>query len=59
VPSEFADIGVRIEDDVLITADGPEILSDHELLPIEVEQLEALVGTQRGALDVMLPARSR
>lgn len=47
---------MRIEDDVLVTADGPEVLSDHESLPIDVERLEALVGTNKGAIDMMLAA---
>ena len=39
VPAEFRGIGVRIEDDVLVTADGPENLS--AALPRAVDEVEA------------------
>ena len=42
-PGPFAGIGVRIEDDVLVTRDGAENLTD--ALPVTVEQLEALLRT--------------
>ncbi|GAA4474522.1 aminopeptidase P family protein [Enteractinococcus fodinae] len=39
VPEEYRGIGVRIEDDILVTADGAESLSAH--LPRTVEDIEA------------------
>ncbi|MEP7160045.1 MAG: aminopeptidase P family protein [Dermatophilaceae bacterium] len=39
VPSEYRGIGVRIEDDILVTDDGCEILSTH--LPREADGVEA------------------
>jgi Xaa-Pro aminopeptidase len=42
VPEAFRGIGVRIEDDVLITTGEPEILT-HEA-PKEVDDLENIIG---------------
>lgn len=46
VPERFRAIGIRIEDDVLVTACGHEVLT--HAVPKEVEELEAIVG--RGSL---------
>jgi Xaa-Pro aminopeptidase len=46
----FKGIGVRIEDDVLCSADGPVVLSDG--IPKEVDEVEAIVGA-----DALAPAR--
>lgn len=40
VPGEFLGIGIRIEDDILITKDGHENLS--EFVPREISEIEAL-----------------
>ena len=40
VPPEFIGIGVRIEDDVLVTPDGHEVLT--RAIPKEIDELEAL-----------------
>ena len=42
VPQAFWNIGVRIEDDVLVTADGCEVLT--AATPKSVRDIEALVG---------------
>lgn len=42
VPAEFSNIGIRIEDDVLVCADGHEVLS--HLAPKTPEALEAMIG---------------
>ena len=42
IDSKWAGIGIRIEDDVLITEDGPVILTSK--CPKEVSEIEAIVG---------------
>jgi len=42
VPEELKGIGIRIEDDVLITEEGHEVLTGG--IPKEVSELEALIG---------------
>ena len=46
VPAEFRGIGVRIEDDILVTADGAENLSAR--IPRTVDEVEAWVRGSRG-----------
>ncbi|MDB4948374.1 MAG: Xaa-Pro aminopeptidase [Gemmatimonadetes bacterium] len=43
VPEALRGIGVRIEDDVLVTADGHEILTRD--VPVAADEVEALVGS--------------
>ncbi len=45
-PERFRGIGVRIEDDVLVTEDGCEVLT--RFVPKEPEELEALIGLGAG-----------
>jgi Xaa-Pro aminopeptidase len=44
VPKGFHDIGIRIEDDVLVTRDGHEVLSKDA--PKEIGEIEALMRGQ-------------
>lgn len=46
VPRRWWNIGVRIEDDVLVTRDGHDVLSAD--VPKEAGEVEALVGSGRG-----------
>ena len=41
-PERYANIGIRIEDDVLITQDGPVVLTED--CPKTVEDIERIVG---------------
>lgn len=43
VPSEFWGIGIRIEDDVLVTLTGPEVLTSG--VPKEIHEIEALMAS--------------
>ena len=43
-PERYLGIGIRIEDDVLITDDGPEILTDY--CPKAVEEIEKIIGSE-------------
>ncbi|MBW7947549.1 MAG: Xaa-Pro dipeptidase, partial [Sphingomonadaceae bacterium] len=45
VPAEYRGIGIRIEDDVLVTATGHEVLTADA--PKEIEEIESAVGTAR------------
>ena len=44
IPERYAGIGVRIEDDVLITKDGPVILTSS--CPKEISEMEAIIGQE-------------
>jgi Xaa-Pro aminopeptidase len=47
IPAEYRGIGVRIEDDVLVTATGNEVLTN--ACPKEIADLESLVGVAGAA----------
>ncbi len=44
VPDRYRGIGIRIEDDVVITVSGCEVLTDD--VPKQVQNVEQLMGTQ-------------
>ncbi|RKU07981.1 Xaa-Pro aminopeptidase [Candidatus Poribacteria bacterium] len=45
VPSAYLDIGIRIEDDLLVTESGCEVLTDE--VPKEIDEIEALVNSRK------------
>ena len=42
-PEKYSNIGIRIEDDILITDGGPVILT--EMCPKTIDEIESVVGT--------------
>ncbi len=42
-PDRYANIGIRIEDDVLVTDDGPVVLTDK--CPKTIDEIESIVGS--------------
>ncbi|XP_046845314.1 xaa-Pro aminopeptidase 3-like [Xenia sp. Carnegie-2017] len=45
VPTRYKGIGIRIEDDILITKEGPEVLTS--LCPKETDEIESYIGMAR------------
>ena len=42
-PERYANIGIRIEDDVLVTEDGPDVLTNS--CPKTIADIERIVGS--------------
>jgi Xaa-Pro aminopeptidase len=43
IPEKYSGIGIRIEDDVLVTEEGPVVLSSS--CPKEISEIESIVGS--------------
>ncbi len=43
-PEKYSNIGIRIEDDILITNDGPDVLT--KACPKTIEEIESIVGSK-------------
>jgi len=41
-PERYANIGIRIEDDILVTSNGPDVLTKD--CPKTISDLEAIIG---------------
>ena len=57
VPKRFQGIGVRIEDDVVVTKSGAQVLTDG--VPKDPDLIEALMAEPHGGAEQSTPARSR
>ena len=44
VPAKYQGIGIRIEDDVLVTKDGHRVLTDG--VPKQIDDVEAVLATR-------------
>ena len=44
VPEEYVGVGIRIEDEVVVTAEGHEVLTAG--LPVSADEIERLAGGQ-------------
>jgi Xaa-Pro aminopeptidase len=44
-PERYANIGIRIEDDILVTNEGPVVLTD--MCPKTIDEIESIVGTSK------------
>ena len=44
-PEKYSNIGIRIEDDILITDGGPVVLTD--MCPKTIDEIESVVGTSQ------------
>ncbi|MDN6802869.1 MAG: M24 family metallopeptidase, partial [Bifidobacterium mongoliense] len=49
LPPQMRGIGIRIEDDVLMTEDGPEWIS--KAIPKQIDEVEAWMRERRAASD--------
>ena len=43
IPARYSGIGIRIEDDILVTEDGPVVLSSS--CPKEIDEIESIIGS--------------
>ena len=57
MPEQFRNIGIRIEDDAIVTADGCELITRG--VPVKADEIEALMNAQLRVARPGVPIREQ